>query len=320
MRTRLDSGDAKAPQKPKHLYKFVPFSARAIELLCSDYVVYSDPQSFNDPLDCSPIISGSLARNDATAVLLALMKHCDLEKLAAASRALRIPRKWFEEHQDRIFSSQLRDLLANFEDWTNDPDCRDPDGQIDLWLDAEIRKRLIGALGTGVLSLSDKWNCPVMWAHYGDLHSGLCIGYQTDDRDWPQILRAQYGASREIKMAMVRSWLLDHCEVAKQKIEHSALLSKASRWRYESEWRIFGPVGEQPSPLKMTSITFGVRTGIGVQHAVMSALRHRSFPLRFWNVLDSPSQTRLKRTRVRPETLQQMAVRVSDMPDLMALL
>ena len=318
MRKRLGSGDAKVSKKPKHLYKFVPLNARAIDLLCRDDVVYSDPRSFNDPLDCNPIISGSMARNDAEAVLLALMKHCDLEKLAAASRALRIPRKWFDEHQDRIFSSQLRDLLANFEDWTNDPDCRDPDGQIDLWLDAEIRKRLIGALGTGVLSLSDKWNCPVMWAHYGDLHSGLCIGYETDDRDWPQILRAQYGASREIDIALVRTWLLDNCQNAKQQIKNAALLSKASRWRYESEWRIFGPLGEHASPLKMTSVTFGVRTSIGVQFAVMSALRHRSSPLRFWKVLDSPSQTSLKRTRVRPETLQQMAVRVSDTPDLMA--
>ena len=42
---------------PKRLYKYLPFNGRTLDMLVSDEIYYSDPSTFNDPLDTRPSLS-----------------------------------------------------------------------------------------------------------------------------------------------------------------------------------------------------------------------------------------------------------------------
>ena len=41
---------------PEKLYRYRQLSANTIESLCSDQLFFSAPSSFNDPLDCRPLV------------------------------------------------------------------------------------------------------------------------------------------------------------------------------------------------------------------------------------------------------------------------
>ena len=47
---------------PRKLYKYRRFDVFCLRLLTNAEIMYSDPRSFNDPLDCDPTIEVDLDR------------------------------------------------------------------------------------------------------------------------------------------------------------------------------------------------------------------------------------------------------------------
>ncbi|MFM0385856.1 DUF2971 domain-containing protein [Paraburkholderia dipogonis] len=82
----------------------------------------------------------------------------------------------------------------------------------------------------GVICFSDNWRSPVMWAHYGDKHKGLCLGFDVKGADEvkyePQ--RLQHKLDQRQPGVRVTADLM--------KI---AMTTKFDEWRYEREWRVF---------------------------------------------------------------------------------
>ena len=99
-------------------------------------------------------------------------------------------------------------------------------------LKAEISK------GHGLLCFGTHWRSPVMWAHYGDKHKGLCLGFEVTGAQEvmyePERLRLkleEVAVGRDFNAA----------------VRHAAMTTKFEQWSYEEEWRVVVPL-RSPHP------------------------------------------------------------------------
>jgi Protein of unknown function (DUF2971) len=90
----------------------------------------------------------------------------------------------------------------------------------------------------GLICFSDTWQSPVMWAHYGDKHHGVCLGFDVRD-DLAQ--EVQYKPDRLKNMLEPTKPLLG---LDDKKLK-AVLLTKYQDWAYEHEWRVFAPLKER---------------------------------------------------------------------------
>ncbi|WP_316157922.1 DUF2971 domain-containing protein [Cupriavidus sp. BIC8F] len=82
----------------------------------------------------------------------------------------------------------------------------------------------------GVICFSDNWRSPVMWAHYGDKHKGLCLGF-----DVKEAAEVKYEPQRlRHKLDQTQTGVRVSAELAK-----IAMTTKFDEWSYEREWRVF---------------------------------------------------------------------------------
>lgn len=128
----------------------------------------------------------------------------------------------------------------------------------------------------GIFSMSE---CPVndlMWAHYGDNHSGICLGFLAAAgsilSDPAHCLPVRYSSevptvpAEGLKTSLVLSLGANGKPISTRQIAfddptfQAAISSKAVSWSYEREWRYVEPVGgEYPWPGPLREITFGLR-------------------------------------------------------------
>ncbi|MGF6470136.1 DUF2971 domain-containing protein [Paraburkholderia youngii] len=84
-----------------------------------------------------------------------------------------------------------------------------------------------------MLCTSTTWHSPVMWAHYGDKHRGVCIGFDTAEH--VHVSQVTYRPDR-------LPGLLDSLGQRQLPTEEqimTVLTTKFQDWEYEREWRIF---------------------------------------------------------------------------------
>src|SRR3546814_16852255 len=53
----------------------------------------------------------------------------------------------------------------------------------------------------GILSLAERWNCPLMWSHYAQQHEGVCLEFSTPENVARNLLRVRYGDDRSIPLS-----------------------------------------------------------------------------------------------------------------------
>lgn len=104
----------------------------------------------------------------------------------------------------------------------------------------EVFKRFANAWGQryGLLCFTKTWQNPVMWAHYGDRHYGLCLGFDIQD-----------DLAEEVKYRKTRmKYILDvnkpQFGIGNQDIRQT-ILTKFADWEYEQECRILLPLAGQ---------------------------------------------------------------------------
>lgn len=116
-----------------------------------------------------------------------------------------------------------------------------------------VRKLFLEKIASwGVCCFSKIWDSILMWSHYADKHSGICIGYDesTSDRELNEVRYAShYPASNKVEGADLQSFLKEY------------MLTKSAHWIYEQEHRLINYTGcdkSEPSPYPIVDITFGV--------------------------------------------------------------
>ena len=161
-----------------------------------------------------------------------------------------------------------------------------------------IGEVILSGYNRGVLSLSKKDKCPLMWAHYADNHKGLCLGYSIPEKVANKISPISYTSeSREIKVSQIRRMLAGDTK-AKAEIEQDIFLRKAKSWKYEEEWRMISDVGLQSSSIYLSEVTFGFRCKYTTIFSVMMSLSKRETPVNFYKIIEVPHKFTLKKEKI----------------------
>jgi Protein of unknown function (DUF2971) len=86
--------------------------------------------------------------------------------------------------------------------------------------------------GHGVLCFSESWQSTLMWAHYGDKHKGMCLGFEIEDG--PHLTKINYVSTRLPSQIDFSKPLggVDEAMLTK------CLNIKHSGWKYEKEHRL----------------------------------------------------------------------------------
>lgn len=282
--------------KNKKIYRYREVNTWTIESLVHDHLYFTNPTSFNDPFDCQPVVESDSDR-DTLRLLLAKLISCRIEAEATASlKSAQLQGKKASDHAKRLGKQAAQSILKDMEYHATNPDyeCGIYEAECRL-LTYEIQSELLKRYDRGVCCFSTIFHNPLLWSHYGDQHRGLCIGYNLDREPMPTLRKVEYGGSRKVKTSLITKALFNDDQSAQESLDRDVLLRKASPWRYEREWRLFGNRGIQDSVLALKDVTFGLRCPTAIMHSVISTLEKRDDEVEFYEIYEVYGSFKLKR-------------------------
>lgn len=288
---------------PKVLYKYKAFDSLTLDLLVADRVYCANPADFNDPLDTKPCVKPDLPVADLENVLRVLIERRTSSEMRAAANSIKYRGPKTVEHIDRHSRRQAEIVLSEISYHATNPDYSKPtpEPQIDL-LGHAIEREVLRVYEKGVLSLAERFDCPLMWSHYGNQHNGICIGYKIPADAKLNIFKVKYGGSREIEASKIMC-MLDDAPGAQVEVDSAVFLRKAYDWKYEKEWRFIGSRGLMDSPFELAEITFGSRCLDSVKFTLLKALESRLADVAFYEIREKYGTFKLKRYRLNVDEL-----------------
>ena len=126
-----------------------------------------------------------------------------------------------------------------------------------------------------IICLSSKWNDKLMWAHYAESHTGMCIEYAFLHGGKGQVTPVTYVANRQCFDDELKVWLKNKNLALEQMLKqneingvqrrqlHSCgkiMYTKDSVWKYEKEYRIVYPLDENSKGMNVPIHRLGMRT------------------------------------------------------------
>jgi hypothetical protein len=164
----------------------------------------------------------------------------------------------------------------------------------------------------GVLSLAERWDCPLMWSHYADEHRGLCIEYDLIENACSNIKQVSYKHPRSIRISELIQWKLSKSTEAQKRILDTYFFAKSPQWRYEREWRDLHPsCGVNPAPFRISGVYFGLRCDAAIQTSVVKLFANSDSPIKFYNLYPLEDSFRLKRRLVDTDEIEACGLRSS---------
>jgi len=123
----------------------------------------------------------------------------------------------------------------------------------------------------GVLCFSERWSSPVMWAHYADKHSGICLGFEipTDNRLYT--------------MKYHHDFLKVPFDPTEEHV-NDFFCHKFIEWEYERERRAFHDLKEVD---KLSGLYFANFNETMVLKEVILGVRNPHFPDDFKELLEA---------------------------------
>ena len=215
-------------ERPEKLYKYrvvdAPTPGYTERIFTHREIYFAAPTSFNDPFESRVLVS---------------MDGTPEQKLAKLRRAVQGQKPQMD--------------AAKVEEWANRlaaTGLGDP-------------TRTAEALSTtfrtqhGVLSLTEHADDILMWSHYADNHTGLCLEFQVDRQDrflGARVMPVVYSDDYPV----IRYFSDDDGDNVE-----TVALRKAASWSYEAEWRVVDPKvgpGPQKFPAEiLTGVIMGER-------------------------------------------------------------
>lgn len=289
---------------PNTLYRYRAFDARTIDTLCRDQLFFASPARFNDPLDCRPTIISDLSLDALRDLLKFLIdRRVDAETTASLSRA-RVKGEKAQAYARRRAAEAANRELTDIAYHATNPEYEVPREQAETQLlTGQIEIELMRHYERGVCCFSTVYNNPLLWSHYGDQHKGICIGYDLERNPRPTPCKVVYGGNRNVLTSTITRALINNELVALQDLDRDVLLRKASRWKYEGEWRLIGSHGLQDSCLRLKELTFGLRCSSAAKHCIIRALDRGDSQLKFYEIRVRRGTFRLHRTAVDQDEL-----------------
>lgn len=176
---------------PPVLYKYFPVEEWLPSLLTGESLKFSSRKTFNDPFDSRPAYKIA-AREDAIGWIKERLTH------------IRNPSKRIQQQTQLLRQSGKVRTFGQIES--------------DQILD-EI----------GILCMSESWDNPILWAHYANKHTGICVGFHSD--------RDVFRLADPITYSSVRP-VIERPRDTKDEMLEKAFLTKDLCWETEAEWRV----------------------------------------------------------------------------------
>ena len=281
---------------PRKLYKYRAFGVNSLRLLSKAEIYYAKPRSFNDPLDCDPTVQVDTDR-------------ASIERLCFRMLAVRHGK---EKALKKM--GNHRHMSTEYGDYKNDPNVekyymRRLGSEIKQLVDAEMDSR-------GILSLAERWDCPLMWSHYADEHRGLCIEYDMNDNACSHIKPVDYRRPRSIKITELMEWKLNKSAEAEQNVLDTYFFTKSPQWRYEKEWRDIHPSnGVKQAPFRISGVYFGLRCDAAVRTSIVKLFANSDSNIAFYDLYPLEDSFRLKRRLVDTDEVKACGVQTSALLD-----
>lgn len=267
------------------LFKYL--KPERIDILKNKSIRFSQPSVFNDPFEFKPVIS-----------TVASPEYVE---------------KYFNDNLDVLVETELSNLTEHFRYKVSKSDLRD------MWNDffASHKHFLSQKLENtatkfsdvfteksneliGVLSLTEKCDNLLMWAHYADSHRGICLGFdatadffnrkRSENDEFYHLRKVEYSGKRPSKS------MTDMCST-------DMFLLKSNDWKYEQEWRICSvlidanTINEQVSP---TAYLFNL-PGSAITEVIVGANADEALITSINEILNNDSElshVKLKRAKV----------------------
>lgn len=222
-----------------------------IKVLTGRSLKWSRPSAFNDPFDCQPRFKITLPTEELltrcadefrTAITNSSTQFSDGNPLSTPMRListmLRLNKTTLEELVDE-FIAGVRETLSDRSD-----------------LLAKHHNDVVLSLqDSKLLCLTKSFDNMLMWSHYADSHGGALLLFSPNSAD-SQFTLAEPVRYDDTALDLIESELLPKFltgQIALSDPEHlknsisRILLTKASAWQYEAEWRIVGGSGFEPN-------------------------------------------------------------------------
>lgn len=291
-----------AIEQPEKVYRYRKFSELTIDSLCLDELYFAPPNTFNDPMDCQPTVVADSSKQELKEILSELITRRVKSETMATLRKAKLDGMDVDSRSSLSAQNAAARALANIAYNARNPDYEEHNISVDeaeySILTWDIQAELLKQYDKGVCCFSSTPDCSLLWSHYGDQHRGVCIGYTLDRTPKPLLHKVIYDDNRTLHTSLIARAMLSTDTVAKEVLNSSVLLRKASPWRYESEWRLFDSVGLHDSPLAMMEITFGLRCPNTIIHTIVNALENRKNRINFYRMSQVRGSYALTRTAV----------------------
>lgn len=206
---------------------------------------FANPKKFNDPFDCKVNYRPSFSEEELKHQHLDRIKRC-MPLLNRDQRRAKVA-----QHMKALNAMGSKEFLR----------------QMNEGLQNDINK-------IGVLSLSGTYNDILMWSHYADGHTGLCLKFEATKQT------PFFGSA--MKVDYLRSYPdVSFTSTVGEKMD-AFLLAKAIDWGYEDEYRIIDHdhgAGDKDFPARLLAgVILGARMDPKDKEEVAQWVHNRGFP------------------------------------------
>lgn len=244
------------PHPPRHLFKYRTLQGLEFtrKIVAGNELFLSAATSFNDPFDSIPGFSAESSPE---------------ERDAFVERMLAIGQRDLPSEDLAAFRKYMRDAPA--------------DQVVAYYGNSAIKT----ASDLGVCCFSELNDAVLMWSHYANNHSGICLRFSVHNSSSLGLaLKVIYSPNRPL-LYPVRGRL----------DPTPALLTKAAFWSYEREWRIVAPGANRAitfPPQHLDGIIFGARISASDEQHVRSWVEDRSSPVELLRAVPDAMKFELK--------------------------
>lgn len=203
------------------LFKYV--HPLRIDILENKMICFSTPHQLNDPFELKPHIQDLVSQETY---------NSSIKEKTAKLRGeyLKLPRNSRRSITFDEFSRQVSDLTHK---------KLTSEAKLAMTIKAQeiIDKEISGKIG--ILSLTERPDNLLMWAHYADSHQGFIIEFDSESSFFTQRRSDvdEFGYLRKITYSETRPSL-----ILEQVKDLSPYLTKSNVWASECEWRMMLPI------------------------------------------------------------------------------
>lgn len=258
----------------KIYYKYRKFSDILLSNLLNETIYFASPNQLNDPFEGLSYLQIDTDIDDLEYLFKSLSSTTD------SDNSLEIKFREIKKECEYIFRNQDDNQPYN-----------------DIYkkvLKYNIEEIIRMKYSKGIFSISSKYNCPLLWSHYGDEHKGICIGYSIPLDTRSSLFKVEYSNNKSIKASDLLK-MINRDYDAQERVEKTILRTKSKHWSYEKEWRLIGAKGLSTLKIELKEVIFGIKCSEHIKELIVRILQDGIRDVSYFRMIHEGENFLLKR-------------------------